>query len=76
MMDGAEELLLRCRGKISVYIISNGTARVQLPRLSASGIDKMIDGHFISEFVGHSKPGAGFFDEKTLKNAFCLNVLY
>lgn len=62
MIDGADELFRRCRGKVSVYIISNGTARVQLPRLAASGIDKAADGYFISELVGYTKPDAGFFD--------------
>lgn len=61
-IDGAIELLRRCRGEISVYIISNGTARVQLPRLAASGIDVMTDGYFISELVGHTKPEPAFFD--------------
>ena len=61
-VDGAIELLQRCRGEISVYIISNGTARVQLPRLAASGIDVMTDGYFISELVGHTKPDPSFFD--------------
>ena len=60
--DGAYELLRRCRGKIGVYVISNGTARVQLPRLSLSGIDKMCDGYFISEHVGYAKPDVRFFE--------------
>ncbi len=62
-IDGAKELLNKCRGKIRVYIISNGTARVQLPRVRASGIDKMTDGYFISELVGYNKPDPRYFEK-------------
>ena len=62
MIDGAEELIGKCRGKVGVYIISNGTARVQLPRLAASKLDKLCDGYFISELVGYSKPDVRFFE--------------
>ncbi len=59
---GAKKLLLRCRGKIRVYIISNGLASVQFPRVQASGIDKITDGHFISELVGYNKPDIRYFE--------------
>ncbi|MBQ7699200.1 MAG: YjjG family noncanonical pyrimidine nucleotidase [Clostridia bacterium] len=61
-MDGAEELLLKCRGKIKVYVISNGIATVQLPRVRSSGIDKLTDGHFISEIIGYNKPDIRYFE--------------
>ena len=61
-IDGAQELIQRCKGKIKFYIISNGMARVQFPRLEASGLDKAADGHFISERVGYNKPDKRFFD--------------
>ena len=60
--EHAEEFLIRCRGKYRVYIISNGTAAVQLPRIANSGVDKLTDGYFISEIVGHNKPDKLFFD--------------
>ena len=62
-MQGAEELLIRCRGKVKVYIISNGIAAVQLPRVRSSGIDKLTDGHFISEIVGYDKPNIRYFEK-------------
>lgn len=62
-IPGAKELLNKCRGKIRVYIISNGTERVQTPRIKASGIDKMTDGHFISEVVGYNKPDIRYFEK-------------
>jgi len=61
-IDGAEELISRCKGKIKLYIISNGMVRVQLPRLSSSGLDKLADGHFISERIGYDKPDKRYFD--------------
>ena len=60
--DGADELFERCRGKIRIYIISNGTMAVQLPRLAASGFDRLSDGCFISEMVGYNKPDRRFFE--------------
>ena len=60
---GAKSLLNRCKGKIRVYIISNGTARVQLPRIKRSGIDKTVDGYFISELVGCNKPDVRYFEK-------------
>lgn len=62
-IDGAKELLIRCKGKIKVYIISNGTARVQLPRIQKSGVDKMTDGYFISELIGYNKPDIRYFEK-------------
>ena len=61
-IDGAKELLQNCRGKVRVYIISNGLASVQFPRIAASGIDKITDGHFISEAVGYNKPDIRYFE--------------
>ena len=59
---GAKSLLQRCKEKIRVYIISNGTARVQLPRVEKSRIDRMTDGYFISELVGYNKPDMRYFE--------------
>lgn len=62
-VDGAKELLLDCRGKIKVYIVSNGTARVQLPRIKKSGVDVLTDGYFISELIGYNKPDVRYFEK-------------
>ena len=62
-MEHGQELFERCKGKVKIYIISNGTATVQLPRLRLTGIDKMADGHFISELVGCNKPDKRYFDK-------------
>lgn len=63
-MPGAEQLLtdLKARG-FRLYVATNGIPEVQYPRLSASGVDKFIDGVFISYELGYPKPKREFFDE-------------
>ena len=52
---------LKSMGK-KIYIVTNGVAVTQYKRLEASGIDKMVDGIFISEEIGYQKPSIHFFD--------------
>ena len=61
-IDGAPELLEELYGKYRLYIVSNGTAKVQDGRLVSSGIAKYMDGIFISQRLGADKPDARFFD--------------
>ena len=60
-IEGADELLHKCRGRVKVYIISNGKAEVQLSRLRLSGITDITDGIFLSEIIGAQKPDTYFF---------------
>lgn len=61
-IDGAEEML-RILGEIySLYIVSNGTAKVQKGRIESSGIKKYMKDIFISEEIGFNKPDKRFFD--------------
>ena len=60
--EGAEELLETLQGSYRLFLISNGTARVQESRLRSSGIGKYFEGVFISERVGFNKPRREFFD--------------
>lgn len=46
----------------TLAIVSNGAAKVQNPRIEASGIYRYMDGIYISEKVGVSKPAAKIFD--------------
>ncbi|MDD6320117.1 MAG: YjjG family noncanonical pyrimidine nucleotidase [Oscillospiraceae bacterium] len=46
----------------TLAIVSNGAQAVQEARLSASGIDRFMDGIYISEKVGAAKPSAKLFD--------------
>ena len=61
-MPGAPELLEELYGKYRLYIVSNGTAKVQEGRIESSGIAKYIDGIFISQLLGANKPDKQFFD--------------
>ena len=61
-MPGAPELLEELYGKYRLYIVSNGTAKVQEGRIGSSGIAKYMDGIFISQTLGANKPDKQFFD--------------
>lgn len=61
-MPGAPELLEELYGKYRLYIVSNGTAKVQEGRIGSSGIAKYMDGIFISQVLGANKPDKQFFD--------------
>ncbi len=61
-MPGAPELLEELYRKYRLYIVSNGTAKVQEGRIGSSGIAKYMDGIFISQILGANKPDKQFFD--------------
>lgn len=60
-IDKAEEMLKSLYKKYSLYIVSNGTAKVQKGRIESSGIKKYVKDIFISEEVGFVKPDKEFF---------------
>lgn len=62
-LPGAEELLEELHGKYKLYIVSNGTAAVQDPRIESSGIARYFEEIFISERVGVNKPDVRFFEK-------------
>ena len=55
-MPGAPELIEELYRKYRLYIVSNGTAKVQEGRIGSSGITKYMDGIFISQILGANKP--------------------
>ena len=61
-VDDAPELLQALKDKYELYIVSNGTAKVQEGRIGSSGIAKYMDGIFISQILGANKPDKQFFD--------------
>ena len=61
-IEGARELLEALYGKIRMYIVTNGLARVQNSRYKLTGFDKIFDGMFISQEVGANKPDNRFFE--------------
>ncbi len=61
-ISGAENLLSSLYGKYRLYIVSNGSAKVQDGRIKSSGIAKYFENIFISQKVGFDKPNKEFFD--------------
>lgn len=62
MKPGAEELLIGLHKKHDLYLVSNGTAKVQHGRIEECGIEKYFVDIFISQEVGVNKPDKRFFD--------------
>lgn len=61
-IDGAEALLPALHEKYRVYITTNGYTKTQSSRIKAAGVDKYVDGVFISQEIGADKPSKEFFD--------------
>lgn len=61
-MDGAEELLQTLSKRYALYVVSNGTAKVQHSRMASAGIERFLKDTFISETIGFDKPSRAFFD--------------
>lgn len=61
-MPGALETLDRLSLKYPLYLVSNGTARVQDGRLRSAGILPYFREVFISERMGYVKPQKEYFD--------------
>ncbi|MBR1746884.1 MAG: YjjG family noncanonical pyrimidine nucleotidase [Clostridia bacterium] len=61
LVPGAIDALRYLKSKYPVYLVTNGLKKTQEERLSDSGIDKLVDGVFISEEVGYRKPQKEFF---------------
>ena len=65
LMDGALEFVGRVKENIPharIYIASNGATVNAKGRIASTGLDRYIDGLFISEDMGVTKPDAAFFD--------------
>lgn len=60
--DEGYDLVKELKGKVLQYAVTNGTKVAQDRKLSRSGLDKLFDGIFISDVVGHEKPAIEFFD--------------
>ena len=65
LMDGALDFVKKVREGIPyarIYIASNGATVNAKGRIASTGLDRYIDGIFISEDMGVTKPAAEFFD--------------
>lgn len=59
--DNAYELVEELKVSYKQYAATNGTAIAQHKKLSLSGLDKLLDGFFISDEIGFEKPSKEFF---------------
>ena len=65
LMDGALDFVKRVKNEIPrarIYIASNGATVNAKGRIASTGLAQYIDGLFISEDLGVTKPAAEFFD--------------
>lgn len=60
-LDEGDCLLRELKGKVKQYAVTNGTQIVQKIKLERSGLDKVLEGAFISDEIGVEKPGIEFF---------------
>lgn len=62
-MDGAKELVtvLKEKGYLQ-YVLTNGVKSTQANKMKLSGLDRIIDGVFVSEVIGYPKPMKEFYD--------------
>lgn len=61
-MEDCMDVLGRLKKKYRLYIVTNGVASTQRTKLALTGIDRIVDGVFISEEIGVQKPQKAFFD--------------
>lgn len=64
-MDGAPAFVRKVKEGIPdarIYIASNGATINAKGRIASTGLDRYIDGLFVSEEMGVTKPAAEFFD--------------
>lgn len=61
-MTGATAFLTRLKAFGSVYVVTNGTTKIQKSRFSICKLYDYVDGVFISEEIGFDKPSRGFTD--------------
>ena len=61
--DDGKQIVEQLKKKgIKQYAVTNGTLVAQQRKLKLSGLDKLLDGVFISDVIGIEKPNIGFFD--------------
>ena len=60
--DDSVALVTSLRGRVRQYVVSNGTVQAQTAKLRRSGLDRLMDGVFLSERIGAEKPDIAFFD--------------
>lgn len=66
-LDDSYEVVKRLRGRVRQYVVTNGTEKVQIQKLTRSGLGELLDGVFISDVIGAQKPSPVFFDRVLAK---------
>ena len=61
-LPGAEEALEALSKKYKLYLVSNGTAKVQAGRLKSANISHFFETIFVSQEVGADKPDITYFE--------------
>ncbi|MDE5932052.1 MAG: YjjG family noncanonical pyrimidine nucleotidase [Lachnospiraceae bacterium] len=78
--DEADKIIMKLKEQgYRQYIVTNGVNRTQAKKVRRSGLDKMVDGVFVSELMGYPKPRKEYFDAcftqlKGITRAECLLV--
>ena len=62
LVSGAEECVKSLSEKYKIYIVTNGIAKTQRKRFSASVINQYFEDIFISEEIGFAKPSNCYFE--------------
>lgn len=65
LMEGALEFMRKLKSEIKdarCYVVSNGATINAEGRIKSTGLDKYLDGIFVSEWMGVAKPSPEFFD--------------
>lgn len=62
LINGALTLCQKLKKNYKLYIVTNGVSSTQYSRLKASGLDRLMNGIFVSEDIGTQKPNKDFFD--------------
>jgi 2-haloacid dehalogenase len=61
-LPGAEEAIKALSEKYKLYMVTNGTARVQHSRIASANLEKYFENIFISQEIGADKPEKAYFD--------------
>ncbi|HOO79649.1 MAG TPA: YjjG family noncanonical pyrimidine nucleotidase [Lachnospiraceae bacterium] len=62
--DHSRELLLELKEQgYRQYLVTNGTKKVQISKITKAGLDQIVDGILISEEIGYHKPDIRYFEK-------------
>lgn len=62
LLDGALEFVKKLHEHCKIYLATNGLTIPQTGRFDRAAVKPYVDGIYISEQIGHSKPDKAYFD--------------